>query len=151
VKIVDEPSYREKKAVFKDRFEAGKILAGKLEEYKRRTDSIVLAIPAGGVPVGHTLARELFLPFDIIIVRKIQIPWNTEAGFGALSWDGEVVFNEPLLRGLNLTKEEIEDSVSKTKRIIRERLKKFRGDKPIPDLKGTGVILVDDEIGRAHV
>ncbi len=144
VKIIDEPSYREKKFVFKDRFQAGKILAEKLGEYKSKSDAIVLAVPAGGVPVGYIVAKNLSISFDIIVVRKIQIPWNTEAGFGALSWDGEIVFNEPLLRSLNLRKDEIEDLVSKTKKIILGRLKKFRGDKPMPDIKGIDVILVDD-------
>ncbi|MGD0329575.1 MAG: SDR family NAD(P)-dependent oxidoreductase [Nitrososphaeria archaeon] len=144
VKIIDEPSYREKKFVFKDRFQAGKILAEKLGEYKSRSDAIVLAVPAGGVPVGYIVAKNLSISFDIILVRKIQIPWNTEAGFGALSWDGEIVFNEPLVRSLNLRKDEIEDLVSKTKKTILERLKKFRGDKPMPDIEGIDVILVDD-------
>ena len=144
VKIVEEPSYREKRFLFKDRFQAGEILAGKLEKYSGKSEAIVLAVPAGGVPVGYSIAKSLLLPLDVIIVRKIQVPWNTEAGFGALAWDGEIVFNESLIRDLNLTEEMIEDSVSKTKKIIHARLRRFRGDKPMPHLEGTSVILVDD-------
>ena len=57
----------------------------------------VLAIPAGGVPVGYVLAEKLEIPFDVVVVRKIPIPWNTEAGFGAVTWDGHRILNEPLV------------------------------------------------------
>ena len=66
------------------------------EEYCSKEDVIVLAVPAGGVPVGYVVAKELGVPMDVVIVRKVQIPWNTEAGFGAVTWDGETVLNEPL-------------------------------------------------------
>jgi putative phosphoribosyl transferase len=144
VKIVEEPSYREKRFLFKDRFQAGEILAAKLKEYGGTSEAIVLAVPSGGVPVGYSIAKSLSLPLDVIIVRKIQVPWNTEAGFGALVWDGEIVFNESLIRDLNLTEEMIEVSVSKTEKIIQTRLRRFRGDKPMPNLEGKNVIIVDD-------
>ncbi len=143
-KIVDEPSLREKVKVFRDRFDAGKLLAKDLREYCARDDVLVLAIPAGGVPVGSVVAKELDVSLDVVIVRKAQIPWNTEAGFGAVTWDGETVLNESLVEQLGLTREEIEDSISKAKRNIDERLRKFRGDKPLPQLKDKIIILVDD-------
>ena len=143
-KIIEEPTLRERVHVFRDRFQAGKLLAEKLREYYGKGNVIVLAIPAGGVPVGYTVAKELAVPMDVVVVRKVQIPWNTEAGFGAVTWDGEMVLNEPLVEQLGLTREEIEESISKTKRIIQERLRKFRGDKPMPQLRDKVVILVDD-------
>ena len=143
-KIIEEPALRERLHVFRDRFQAGSLLAQKLQEYSGKENVIVLAIPAGGVPVGYMVAKELAVPMDVVIVRKAQIPWNTEAGFGAVTWDGEMVLNEPLIEQLGLTREEIEESISKTKRNIQERLRKFRGDKPMPQLRDKVVILVDD-------
>ena len=90
------------------------------------------------------VAKELGVPMDVVIVRKIQIPWNTEAGFGAVTWDGETVLNEPLVEQLDLTKEEIAESILKTKRNIQDRLRLFRQDKPMPHLRDKIVIFVDD-------
>jgi len=142
--IIEEPSYRERMFIFKDRLHAGKLLAEKLQKYAGKENVILLTVPAGGVPVGYVVAKNLGFPMDVIIVRKIQIPWNTEAGFGAITWDGEKVLNEPLVRGLSLTERLIEESTAKTKRIIQDRLKKFRGDRPMPGLTGKVVIMVDD-------
>ncbi len=143
-KIIEEPAYRERVYVFRDRFEAGRLLAEKLREYAGRGNVILLAVPAGGVPVGYVVAKELSILMDVIVVRKVEIPWNTEAGFGAITWDGETVLNEYLVRHLGLTEELIVESISETRRIIRERIRKFRGDKPMPDLRNKVVILVDD-------
>jgi len=143
-KIIEEPALRERLRVFRDRVEAGSLLAKKLAEYCGKENVIVLAIPAGGVPVGYMVAKELGVPMDAVIVRKAQIPWNTEAGFGAVAWDGETVLNEHLVELLGLTGEEVAESILKTKRSIQERLRKFRGDKPMPQLTDKVVILVDD-------
>ena len=143
-KIIENPAYRERVSVFRDRFQAGKLLADKLREYAGNENVIVLAVPAGGVPVGYAVAKELSVPMDVMIVRKIQIPWNTEAGFGAITWDGKIVLNEGLAEQLDLTEEEIETSILRTKRNIQERLRKFKGDKPMPHLKDKVVVLIDD-------
>jgi predicted phosphoribosyltransferase len=142
--IIENPAYRDRVSVFRDRFQAGKLLADKLREHACNGKVIVLAVPAGGVPVGYTVAKELAVPMDVMIVRKIQIPWNTEAGFGAITWDGKIVLNEGLVEQLDLTEEEIKMSILRTKRNIQERLRKFRGDKPMPYLTGKVVVLVDD-------
>lgn len=143
-KIIEEPTYRERMFVFRDRLQAGRLLAERLQEYAGKRNVILLALPAGGVPVGYMVAKELCILMDVMVVRKVQIPWNTEAGFGALTWDSEIVLNEPLVRHLRLTRGMIEESISNTKRIIQERLRKFRGDRPMPDLESKVVILVDD-------
>ncbi len=145
-RIVDEPMLRDKRFVFKNRLHAGESLATKLVKYAERRDAYLLAIPAGGVPVGYAIARELNLPLDVIIVRKIQIPWNTEAGFGALSWDGTVILNRSLVKQLGLSSETIDQSISLTQENIRERSRKFRDKKPFPDLEGMTTILVDDGV-----
>ena len=143
-KIVEDSTLREKIRVFQDRSQAGKLLAYKLRKYKQQDNVILLAIPAGGVPVGTMVAKELALQMEVVIVRKIQIPWNTEAGFGAVTGDGEIVLNEPLVEQLGLTNQDIEESISRTKRNIEERLREFRRDKPLPQLKNKIIILVDD-------
>jgi len=143
-RIVEEPTYRERRLIFIDRLHAGMLLAEKLREYAGKKDILLLAVPSGGVPVGYVIAEELDIAMDLILVRKVQIPWNTEAGFGALTWDGEIILNESLVQHLGLTEKMIEQSVARTRRIVRERLRKFRGDKPMPAFRGKVVILVDD-------
>jgi putative phosphoribosyl transferase len=79
------------------------------------------------------------------VVRKVQIPWSPEAGFGAVTWDGKIFLNEGLVEQLqHLTVEDIEDAIAETKRNIAERLQKFRGDKPLLNLRDKIVLLVDD-------
>lgn len=142
-KIVEESDYRERRFIFHDRSHAGKLLVKKLQKYAKE-NIVLLAVPAGGVPVGYEISKELDVSMDVIIVRKIQIPWNTEAGFGALTWDGDIILNELIIRHLGLTEKMIEESISKTRRIIQERSRSFRGDKPIPNLTGKIIVLVDD-------
>jgi putative phosphoribosyl transferase len=144
-KLIEEPRLRNKTFVFEDRSHAGTILAEKLKDYAG-TDAVIFAIPAGGVPVAAVLAKRLQVPLDVLVVRKIHIPWNREAGFGALSWDGTIMFNEPLLALLELTQEEIERCIAAEQEEIERRLKLFRGDKPFPDVAGKSTIVVDDGI-----
>jgi len=141
--ITEDIALRNRTFIFRDRFHAGEELAEKLEGYKE-SGAYVLAIPAGGVPVGYILSKRLKLNFDIILVRKIHIPWNREAGFGAISWDGIVLFNEPLVQSLDLTEEEIDRCIEMERDDIAKRMRLFRGNKPFPDLRGKIVILVDD-------
>ncbi|MBS7643186.1 phosphoribosyltransferase [Candidatus Bathyarchaeota archaeon] len=142
--VIDEPKFKNKQFIFKDRVHAGELLANKLRNYVNKINVQLLAIPAGGVPVGYTVAKNFNFPFDVIIARKIQIPWNTEAGFGAISYDGTVLLNERLITQLGLTTEIVQWCISQTRKIIHERLKKFRGNKPFPELRKKTVILVDD-------
>ena len=144
LKVIDEPAYRNRKFVFKDRLHAGELLASKLQNHISRENAQLLAIPAGGVPVGCAVATRLSVPLDVVIVRKIQIPWNPEAGFGAIAWDGTVVLNEVLVAQLGLSTELIRWCISRTQEIVRRRLEKFRDDKPLPELKNKTVALIDD-------
>lgn len=142
-KISEDPKLRDQVSVFRGRYHAGEVLAEKLEKFMG-SEAWVLAIPAGGVPVGVILSEKLGLRFDLILVRKIHIPWNPEAGFGALAWDGSVFYNEPLLRTLGLTEEEVERCIEAERAAIVERMRLFRGDRPFPNLRGKTAILVDD-------
>lgn len=143
--IIEEPGLRNKTSVFEDRYHAGNLLAEKIKDYKGK-DAFIFAIPAGGVPLAAVLSKRLNLPFDVLVVRKIHIPWNREAGFGAISWDGTILFNESILDLLGLKREEIERCIFEEKEEIEKRLKMFRGDKPFPDIQGKTVIVVDDGI-----
>lgn len=143
IKVLDKPSFRNKTYVFKDRFDAGELLAKKLIGYKCK-DAYILAIPAGGAQVAYVVARTLELPMDLTITRKIHIPWNKEAGFGAVTWDGATILNESLVAMLGLTKEAIKKCIDEEKKAIKRRQEIFRGKKPFPFLKDKMVILVDD-------
>lgn len=147
--LVTEESCRNKVHVFEDRHDAGRKLGQKLIVYKN-TDAIILAIPSGGVPVASEIAKSLNLPLDLILVRKIQIPWNPEAGFGAINPDGAVIFNEALLNSLSLTEDEINSQIKKTKDILRKRNELFRGGKPFPEIKNKIIILVDDGLASGY-
>jgi len=148
-KLIEEISFRNKLIVFEDRNEAGRFLAEMLVTYKG-SHSIVLGIPSGGVPIASEIADALHLPIDFIIVRKIQIPYNPEAGFGAMGPDGELILNERLLGQIGLTEGEINAQIKKTKEIIIRRNKLFRGDRPFPILKDKNVIVVDDGLASGY-
>lgn len=147
--LIEEISLRNKLHVFKDRTEAGSLLAGKLIQY-RDSGGIVLGIPSGGVPVAREIAAALHLPMDLMIVRKLQIPYNPEAGFGAMGPDGEIILNEGLLAELGLTEDEIREQAEKTFDVIKRRNQIFRGGRPFPPLKDRSVILVDDGLASGY-
>ena len=128
---------------FFDRLEAGKELSFSLLKFKGE-DVLVLAVPRGGVPVGFEVAKALKVPLDVIVSRKIPIPWNTEAGFGAVAPDGTLVLNEPLTSRLGLDEEEIDRLAKEVEEEIRRREKIYRGERPFPTLEGKIVIPVDD-------
>lgn len=142
-KVFDLPELQGKEGVFRDRAEAGKVLAGMLAAY-RGTDAIIFAIPAGGVPVGAVLARELGLPLEVAVVSKITLPWNTEAGYGAVAFDGTVRLNEELVDYYELREEEVREGIARTTAKVMRRVQEFRGGRPLPQLKGRPLILVDD-------
>lgn len=147
--LIEEVSLREKTHIFQDRKEAGRLLAEKLIHYKG-TDTIVLGIPSGGIPVAAEIAHALSLPFDLIIVRKLQLPYNTEAGFGAMGPDGEIILNERLLDTAGLTEEEIKMQVKKTLGVIEKRTVLFRKERPFPSLKDKTAIIVDDGLASGY-
>ncbi len=148
-KIIEDPKLRDRIHVFFDRAAAGQKLASWLLDYQGQGLHL-FAIPAGGVPVGAEIARTLQVPLDLVIVRKIQLPWTTEAGFGALSPGGEAILNQELLRRVSLSREEIEAQVQKTAAVIKQREEKLRGGKPYPDLAGRPVLVVDDGLASGY-
>lgn len=142
--IVENSDFRDKIHVFDDRSHAGEMLAKWLEQYEGRHDAVILAIPAGGVPVAVQVSKKLNIPWDLAVTTKLHIPWNREAGFGAVSWDGTAILNKSLVDSLGLSSGDIDRCVEEEKKVIQKRLKEFRGNRPFPDLAGKVVIVVDD-------
>lgn len=142
-KIFDLPKLRNRTRVFKDRASAGKLLADMLRDDYQNRDAIVMGIPAGGIAVAAEIAKELHFPLDVAVVSKITMPWNPEAGYGAVAFDGTVQLNEELLSHLNLSNQDVQKGIKKTEQKVARRVMMFRGSRPLPHLKGT-IILVDD-------
>ncbi len=148
-KLIEEPGLRDRVQTFKDRAMAGRLLAAQLQSYLGQAVR-VFAIPAGGVPVAAEIVRVLQVPLDLVIVRKIQLPWTTEAGFGALNPAGEAVFNEELLQRLQMPPAEIEAQVQKTLANLKQREERLRQNRPYPDLAGAATIIVDDGLASGY-
>lgn len=126
--------------LFKDRLEGGQKLGQKLKELKLK-NPIVLAIPSGGVPVGIEVAKILKCPFNLVIVRKIQFPWTTEAGFGAVASDGSLYLGPAVEE---LPQEVVKKQTQKAVEEVRHREKVFlRGRKRV-NINDKAAILVDD-------
>jgi putative phosphoribosyl transferase len=142
--ILDNPGLRGQRFVFRNRHDAGLQLGAFVRKLGTLRDPLVLAIPAGGVPVGIGVARALGAPFSLAVVRKIRIPGTTESGFGAITWDGKVLLNEPLRDALALTDGQVSGAVAETRKNVTERLALFMAGKPVPEVTGKTVILTDD-------
>ena len=135
--------------LFSNRFDAGRQLAEKLAGYKG-TPVIVLAIPNGGIPVALQVALALEAELDIIISRKLPIPLRPEGGFGAVADDGTVILNQEVLRGLNLTQQQINYQVSKVRTDIQQRSLLYRATRPLSVLTGRTAIIVDDGLASGY-
>jgi len=147
--LVEEASLRDRLHVFKDRTEAGHLLAEKLVKY-RNSDAMILGIPSGGVPIASVISNALGRPMDLIIVRKIQIPYNPEAGFGAVGPEGDIILNEQVLNQLSLTEKEMKAQIQKTIEVIKKRDQLFRQKKPFPVLRDKNIIVVDDGLASGY-
>jgi predicted phosphoribosyltransferase len=129
---------------FKDRREAGRKLGEILWKFKNDNRVVVLALPRGGVPVGHEVAAALNAPLDVFVVRKLGVPGHEELAFGAIATGGVTVFNEGVLRSLQIPGKLL-DSVIETERNELERRERlYREGRPPLDVKGKVVIVVDD-------
>ncbi|MBI4286959.1 MAG: phosphoribosyltransferase [Chloroflexi bacterium] len=135
--------------LFTDRRDAGQRLAARLAHY-RNGRALVLAIPRGGVEIGAPIARALSLPLDVVVVRKLPIPWNPEMGFGAVTVDGAAIMDQKLVYELGLAPVHIEVIAAKVRQEIERRSRTYRGDRPPPELKGKTVIIVDDGLATGY-
>jgi len=128
---------------FRDRKDAGRRLAERLEQY-REESPIILALPRGGVPVAYEISRALRAPLDIFIARKLGAPGREEFGIGAVAQGGVRVLNEHAVEALEIPKEYIERAAKEKTEEIERRLRSLRGDRPEPEIEGRTAILVDD-------
>jgi putative phosphoribosyl transferase len=128
---------------FRDREEAGRLLAEQLREYAGEAP-LVLALPRGGVAVGYEIARALDAPLDVMMVRKLGVPWHPELGMGALAEGGAVYINREVLQEAELEPDELRTVIAEEARELERRVRRYRGGRPLPELKGRTVILVDD-------
>ena len=129
---------------FRNRTDAGGRLAEKLAAYANRPGVLVLALPRGGAPVGFEVARELGAPLDVFLVRKLGVPGYEELAMGAVATGGVRVLNDEIVRGLGISEHEIDAAAARELQELARGQRLYRGDRPLPDIAGRTVILVDD-------
>jgi predicted phosphoribosyltransferase len=129
---------------FRNRSEAGRLLAARLAAYANRPDVIVLALPRGGVPVGYEVARALDVPLDVFLVRKLGVPGHEEFALGAIASGGVRVINQDVVRGLRIPPDKVDAIAAREQQELERQERLYRGDRPPPDVRGRTVILVDD-------
>lgn len=134
---------RDRERVFRDRAHAGLGLAGMLDA-ARGSNALVLAIPVGGIPVAAEIARQLELDIDVIVVSKITLPWNPEAGYGAVAEGGKVRLNDSIVESAGLSAEEVEYGIERTRARVERRIRLFRGERPFPAVERRPIYVVDD-------
>lgn len=134
---------------FRDRTQVGQLLADKLSGMNFK-NPIVLAIPRGGVPVAREIAVRINAPLDLIITRKIGFPGEPEFAIGAVTQEGQIIADRQNIRDMGIPEEYLKEEAARQTEEIRDRLERYRGNKPYPDLKGKDVIIVDDGIATGN-
>ncbi|MGB9225393.1 phosphoribosyltransferase, partial [Mycobacterium sp.] len=135
---------RPPRRVFRDRREAGRVLADLLSAYRDRPDVIVLGLARGGIPVAWEVAAALNAPLDAFIVRKLGVPGHEEFAVGALASGGRLVVNDDVMRGLGIAPQRLHDIAEREGRELVRREAVYRGGRPPLDVTGKTVVLVDD-------
>jgi erythromycin esterase-like protein/predicted phosphoribosyltransferase len=130
--------------LFRDRRDAGRALAGLLSHYRDLLDVVVVALPRGGVPVAYEVASALSAPLDVFVVRKLGVPGREEVAMGAIASGGLVVLNDDVVRGLRIPPEVLRRVVEQEGRELIRREQAYRGDRPMIDVEGKTVVVVDD-------
>jgi predicted phosphoribosyltransferase len=129
---------------FRDRSEAGRMLAALLSEYAGRDDVAVLALPRGGVPVAYEVAKALGAPLDVFVVRKLGVPGHEELAMGAIATGGALVLDERVVTALGITRSDLEQVVARELRELERRDAIYREGREPLQLEGKTIILVDD-------
>jgi predicted phosphoribosyltransferase len=129
---------------FADRADAGRQLARALIEFANRPDVVVLGLPRGGVPVAYEVARQLNLPLDVFLVRKLGVPGHEELAMGAVASGGTRILNREIIDNLGISAQAIEDETRQELRLIARREDDYRGELPPLRVNGSTVLLVDD-------
>jgi putative phosphoribosyl transferase len=129
---------------YKNRREAGKVLAADLQRYAGKKNVLVLALPRGGVPVAYEVAMALHAPLDIFLVRKLGVPGHEELAMGAIATGGVRVINEDVVQSLHIPEHVIEAVTAKEQREIKRRERFYRDERPLPEIRDHQLILIDD-------
>jgi len=132
--------------VFRDRIEAGQLLAAELMQYADKPDVIVLGLPRGGIPVAFEVAKALHAPLDVFVVRKLGTPGQRELAMGAVASGGGRVINEDVVRGLGIPDEVIDAVAAEEEQELKRRELAYRGSHSVPEVRGKTVLLIDDGI-----
>ena len=137
---------RNARSTFRDRREAGQVLAEELASYRGMDDLVVLGLARGGVPVGWEVASHLGAPLDVFLVRKLGVPQWQELAMGAIAIGGGVVVNDSLIRNLGISDEQLAAAIERETEELQRREQAYRGGRPPIDIAGKTAILVDDGI-----
>ncbi|SDG45716.1 phosphoribosyltransferase [Paraburkholderia phenazinium] len=130
--------------IFLNRAAAGRALAQHLQAYAQRPDVIVLALPRGGVPVGFEVATALNAPLDVLMVRKLGVPWQTELAMGAIASGGALHVDRRLMREAGVSEAQFESVLADAQRELARREALYREHQPAADVAGRTAIVVDD-------
>jgi predicted phosphoribosyltransferase len=130
--------------IFRNRTDAGRQLAARLQRYGNRPDVLVLALPRGGVPVAYEVAMALSAPLDVFLVRKLGVPGHAELAMGAIASGGVRVVNEDVVRSLRIPADVLDRVARDEQAELERRERAYRGAHAAPDPRGRTVILVDD-------
>jgi erythromycin esterase-like protein/predicted phosphoribosyltransferase len=130
--------------LFRDRRDAGRVLAGLLGRYRERPDVLVLGLPRGGVPVAYEVSTALDAPLDVFVVRKLGAPGREELAMGALAGGGVVIVDDDVVRGLEVTPHQLQEVARRESAELERREREYREGRPQPDVRGKTVIVVDD-------
>lgn len=141
--ILEIEKLRDRTGLFADRYEAGQVLSGLVGQLDLQ-HPLVFAIPAGGLPVAVPLAEALNCQLDVAVVSKITLPWNTEAGYGAVAFDGSYLLNEAMIRAVGLDESDVTRGLEETRAKVIRRVAALRKGRPMPDMHAHEVIVVDD-------
>jgi erythromycin esterase-like protein/predicted phosphoribosyltransferase len=129
---------------FKDRHQAGRLLAARLEKYAHRDDVVVFGLPRGGIPVAYEVAQALDAPLDVFLVRKLGVPGHEELAMGAIASGGVQMLNQDTVGAARLSTEDVEAVAAVERQELQRRERVYRGTRPVAPVKGRTVILVDD-------
>lgn len=129
---------------YADREQAGRVLAEDLSDYAGRDDTLVLALPRGGVPVAYEVARAIGAPLDLLLVRKLGLPGHEELAMGAIATGGAQYINPQVVSQAGVDQETIERLTERERQELNRREQTYRGDREPPAIEGKVVILVDD-------
>ncbi len=132
--------------ILKNRTEAGQKLSQRLLKYRDHPNGLVLALPRGGVPVAFEISKQLHLPLDLCLVRKLGVPERPELAMGAIALNGVRVLNHQVIRWLDISDEIIDQVVQKEQKELDRRNLRYRGNTPFPEISDRTIILVDDGI-----